>query len=353
MKFRKRILVAPLNWGLGHATRCIPLIRELIKHQFEVVIASDGTALSLLQKEFPVLESLELPSYDITYSKKGKHFKLKMLQNSPKMMKAIKAERNAIKDIVKHQRIDGIISDNRLGVYSKDVPSVFITHQLKVLSGSTTWLSTKMHQKIITRFNECWVPDHSGEQNLCGALGHTEVKGIPVKYIGPLSRFNKRERPLKYDLMVLLSGPEPQRTFLEELLLEELKAFDGNILFVRGVVEETIEQYERHGMNIYNFLMSQELENAINESKYVLSRSGYTTVMDLAKLEKKAFFIPTPGQFEQEYLAERLTSKGMVGSCLQKDFHLDVLKSIEDYKGLQSSEYTTNYKKLFSLFESE
>ena len=99
--------------------------------------------------------------------------------------------------------------------------------------------------------------------------------------------------------------------------------------------------------------MSQELENAINESKYVLSRSGYTTVMDLAKLEKKAFFIPTPGQFEQEYLAERLTSKGMVGSCLQKDFHLDVLKSIEDYKGLQSSEYTTNYKKLFSLFESE
>lgn len=118
-----------------------------------------------------------------------------MLQNSPKMVKAIKAERKVMKDIIKDHKIDGIISDNRLGVYSRHIPSVFITHQLKVLSGNTTWLSTKMHQKIIKRFNECWVPDHLGEHNLSGKLGHTEVQGIPLKYIGPLSRFEKLNVP--------------------------------------------------------------------------------------------------------------------------------------------------------------
>ena len=350
---KKRILVAPLNWGLGHATRCIPLIQALTNHNFEPVIASDGVALKLLKKEFPELNTIELPSYNITYAKNGQFFKLKMLQNSPKLVKAIKAEKKNTKSIINDYKIDGIISDNRLGVQSKHIPSVFITHQLKVLSGNTTWLSTKMHQKIIKRFDECWVPDNIGEDNFSGELGHTTTIGIPVKYIGPLSRFKKTNCDLKYDLMVLLSGPEPQRTYLQNLLLKELDTFEGHLLFVKGVVEGESKASVNGNMTSYNYMTSDALEKAINESNIVLSRSGYTTVMDLAKLEKKAFFIPTPGQFEQEYIANRLTKLGLVPSCKQNEFKVEMLNTIEDFGGLKSTDYMNNYKKLFSLFKSE
>ena len=347
---KKRILVAPLNWGLGHATRCIPLIHALLENGYEPLIASDGDALKLLQKEFPNLVTIELPSYNITYAKKGQFFKLKMLQNSPNLIKAIKAEKKATEVIVEDYDIDGIISDNRLGVHCKHIPSVFMTHQLKVLSGNTTWLSTKMHQNIIKRFNECWVPDNVGEDNLSGELGHTGVLGIPVKYIGPLSRFKKTESQIKYDLMVLLSGPEPQRTLLQNLLLKELSSFKGKLLFVKGIVDGEPISSEHENMTSCNFMTSNALEKAINESKIVLSRSGYTTVMDLAKLEKKAFFIPTPGQFEQEYLAERLTKLGFVPSCKQDAFKIEMLDSVDEFSGLKSNDYIINYKKLFSLF---
>ncbi len=350
---KKRILVAPLNWGLGHATRCIPIIYELIKHGFQPIIASDGVALTLLQKEFPSLSSIELPSYNITYAKKGKHFKLKMIKDSPKLLKAIKAEKKVTKFIVETHNIKGIISDNRLGVYSKKVPSVFITHQLNVLTGSTTWLSTKMHQKIIKKFNECWVPDTEGAINLSGKLGHTDNFEIPTKYIGPLSRFEKKHLNIVNDLMVLLSGPEPQRTLLEETLLLELKNYTGKIVFVKGVMdrEQTIQIIGN--MTIYNFMTSNLLEKTINQSGLILSRSGYTTIMDLAKLNKKAFFIPTPGQFEQEYLAKKLEDLKLVPSCKQDDFTLNKLKNITSFKGLSAFNRRVNFKKLFHLFESE
>ena len=306
-----------------------------------------------MQKEFPELEHIELPSYNITYAKKGQFFKLKMLQNSPKLIKAVNSEKRAINTIIKNYRIDGLISDNRLGVHSKQIPCVFMTHQLKVLSGNTTWLSTEMHQKIIRRFDECWVPDNIGVDNLSGELGHAGALKIPVKYIGPLSRFKKSESQLKYDLMVLLSGPEPQRTLLQNLLLKELDTFKGKVLFVKGVIDGESKTSVNDNMTIYNFMTSNALEKAINESNVVLSRSGYTTVMDLAKLEKKAFLIPTPGQFEQEYIANRLTKLGLVPSCKQNEFKIEMLNSIDEYSGLKSIDYTTNYKKLFNLFQGK
>jgi uncharacterized protein (TIGR00661 family) len=353
IEHKKQILIAPLNWGLGHATRCIPIINALKTHQFEPIIASDGNALSLLKKEFPDIECIELPSYEITYPKKGKHFRLKMLQSSPKMAKAIKAEKKAISAILKDYNIVGIISDNRLGVHSKDLPCVFITHQLQVLSGNTTWLSTKLHQKIIKRFNECWVPDNLGDINLSGKLGHTPIYDIPVKYIGPLSRFSKKDLSFKYDVMVLLSGPEPQRTLFEKKLLKEFKNYNGKVMFIKGVIES--EQYisEENNMIIYNYMTSSQLEDAINESALVVSRSGYTTLMDLAKLSKNAFFVPTPGQYEQEYLAERLTQLGFTDSCKQDEFTIEKLCNVSKFKGLNAMDYEVNFKKLFSLFESE
>ena len=199
---RNAVLVAPLNWGLGHATRCIPIIRALQENNFTPIIASDGAALQLLQKEFPKLHCLELPSYQIEYPEDGAKFKWKMVQQLPKILEALLAEKKQVKKWVKEYRLCGIIADNRLGVRSKKIPSVFITHQLSVLSGSTTWLSSALHQKFMQKFAEIWVPDLAGEWNLSGKMGHLKIPNNNLKYLGPLSRFTPKDYPKKYDLMV-------------------------------------------------------------------------------------------------------------------------------------------------------
>ncbi len=349
----KKVLVAPLNWGLGHATRCIPIINALINKGIKPVIASDGAALSLLKKEFPALQTKELPSYNIEYAKKGSNFKLKMLLNSPKIAHAISAEKKAIKKLIAEDEFCGIISDNRMGVRHKSIPSVFITHQLTVLSGKTTSISTKLHNKYIKKFDVCWVPDMADDPNLSGELGHPKKSSIPVTYLGPLSRFEYQVVPKQYDIMVLLSGPEPQRTLLEQKLFQEFEQSDKKIVFVRGLIEETQQTYVKNNITIHNYLTGKDLQNTINSSNLIISRSGYTTVMDLAKLKKKAFFIPTPGQFEQEYLAERLTINRLVPSCNQNEFTLKKLQDLNMYRGLSSFSTDIDYGKLFHFFQGE
>lgn len=346
----KKIIVAPLNWGLGHATRCIPIIQALLDSGFEPIIASDGAALELLKKEFPKVISFELPSYNVAYAQQGKNFKWKMLVQLPKIVNAIKKERAKINKILTAYQFDGIISDNRLGVYSKNVPSVFITHQLNVLTGRTTWITTKLHEKYIQKFTECWVPDVEFGQNLSGKLGHSTALKKNIKYIGPISRLAKKTMPVKYDLMVLLSGPEPQRTLLEEKIISELEFYTKKVVFIRGVIEknQTIEQ--KGLVTFYNYMNSQELENTFNESNHILCRSGYTTVMDLAKLNKKAFFIPTPGQFEQEYLAKKFDKEGIIPACRQEKFKIRKLDKIDFYKGFTNYSKKITWAELFDLF---
>ncbi|WP_391593524.1 glycosyltransferase [Winogradskyella sp.] len=335
---------------MGHAARCIPIINALIRYNFDPIIASDGGALELLKKEFPQLPAVTLPSYNISYPKNAKAFRLKLVKDAPHLLKTIQREKKVINSLIKTEHISGLISDNRFGVRHTEIPSVFITHQLRVLSGSTTWVSTKLHQTIISKFDQCWVPDHIGSKNLSGVLGHAKGIDTTTKYLGPLSRFTKLILPFKQKLLVLLSGPEPQRALLAEQLLTELKTYSENVLFIKGKIEaqQTIEHI--NNITIYNFMTSTELEKAINESEIILSRSGYTTIMDLAMLEKKAFFIPTPGQFEQEYLAEKLKKEQIAPYCKQDDFKSEMLLDIAAYKGFNSLGSQLNYTELFSLF---
>ncbi|MBJ7880098.1 glycosyltransferase [Gelidibacter salicanalis] len=350
---KKKILIAPLNWGLGHAARCIPIINALLQHNFIPIIASDGAALSLLKKEFPELETVELPSYNISYSKNGYYLKLKLLMDTPKILRAIKQERRAINTIVKNHAIVGIISDNRFGIYHQDIPSVFITHQLKVLSGNTTWLSTALHQKIIRRFDACWVPDYSDTPNLSGTMGHRNKAHPNVTYMGPLSRFQKLTCPFEFEIMVLLSGPEPQRDILERKLLDLFKDYDAKVLFVRGVMENEQTYYTSKNLTIYNYMTTEMLEKSLNASKLIVARSGYTTIMDLAKLGKRAFFIPTPGQPEQRYLAKIMMKNNWAPSCEQKNFSLERLNTVGGYNGFETKDQETNFKELFCLFEGK
>lgn len=346
----KTILVAPLNWGLGHATRCIPIIKALQDNNFIPIIASDGIALDLLKKEFPYLKFLELPSYQIEYAKNGKYFKWKLLKNCPKMIEAILEEKKMVKKWIKKYDIDGIISDNRLGVFSKKVPSVFITHQLNVMTGNTTWLSSILHQNIIRKYTECWIPDTASTPNLAGELSHLKNHDLNIRYIGPLSRIQQKKVEKKYDLMIILSGPEPQRGMLEEKLKKEILNYNGKVLFIKGVIEKEQKKEQLENVTFYNFMHSRQLEQSLNESEIILCRSGYTSIMDLAKLNKKAFFIPTPGQYEQLYLAKKLKKENLVPFATQDDFCIENLSEIDNYKGLSEIKSNTNWSEIFNVF---
>ncbi|MES2241011.1 MAG: glycosyltransferase [Bacteroidota bacterium] len=346
----KTILVAPLNWGLGHATRCIPIIKALQDNNYIPIIASDGIALDLLKKEFPYLQFLKLPSYEIEYAKNGKNFKWKLLKNCPKMIEAILEEKKLVKKWIRKYEIDGIISDNRLGIFSKKVPSVFITHQLNVMTGNTTWISSLLHQNIIRKYTECWIPDTASTPNLAGELSHLKNPDLNIKYIGPLSRMQYKKVENKYDLMIILSGPEPQRGMLEEKLKKEIANYDGKVLFIKGIIEKEQKKEQIGLVTFYNFIHGRQLELALNESEKVVCRSGYTSIMDLSKLNKKAFFIPTPGQYEQEYLAEKFKKEGLVPFAKQEHFSIENLNEISNYKGLSDLKSNLNWSEIFNVF---
>jgi len=273
-----------------------------------------------------------------------------MVAQIPKIISAVQKEQKETTKILNTYHFDGIISDNRLGVYSNELPSVFITHQLNVLTGSTSWLTTKLHTRYIQPFNECWVPDVETSPNLSGKLGHTSEKINNIKYIGPLSRLSKKTTQTVYDLMVLLSGPEPQRSILEEKIILELKNYPDKVVFIKGVVEKEQIKEQIGNITFYNFMNSRELEATFNDSNFVLCRSGYTTIMDLAKLNKKAFFIPTPGQYEQEYLAKKFKKEGIIPSCKQENFKIEKLNKIDLYKGFTNYSEKITWKELFGLF---
>ena len=349
----RTILVAPLNWGLGHATRCIPIIKALQQNDYTPIIASDGIAIDLLKKEFPNLQILELPSYQIEYAKNGKNLKWKLLSKAFRTIRAIRNEKLIVDSWIKKYGIEGIISDNRIGVFSNKVPSVYITHQLNVLSRNTTWLTSKLHQNVIKKFKECWVPDMERIPYLTGELGHLKNSSINIKYIGPLSRLQKKETAKKFDLMIILSGPEPQREILEEKLKKEVLNFSGRALFIKGIVEKNQTKEQIDNVTFFNFMSSIELEQAFNESEMLLCRSGYTTIMDLVKLQKKAFFIPTPGQYEQEYLAQKFKAEGLVPYANQEDFKIENIQEIDNYKGFPQIDSEINWKSLFEVFENE
>jgi len=326
---KPRILVAPLDWGLGHATRCIPLVRELLAQGADPWLAGEGAQEELLKTEFPGLPFLSLPGYRVRYAKTKRGLLWKMLRQGPKMRKAIQYEHEWLKKTIAEYTFDAVISDNRYGLYHSTIPSIFITHQLVIQTPLGKWTEKELQKRnyrYINKFTECWVPDMEGENNLAAALSHPAKKpAIPVRYIGPLSRFEKKEITAdKNNLLIILSGPEPQRSILEENILTAISNYDGRATIVRGLPGNASLVPSTNMIRIYNHLPSVALNEAMLEAGYIISRSGYSTVMDIAALQKKSILIPTPGQTEQEYLGQYLMKKGMAVCISQEDFSLPV-----------------------------
>lgn len=320
-----RVLISPLDWGLGHATRIITIVKTLQKYDVEVLIAAEGAAAALLQSEFPSIEILPLAGYRVRYSRNKKNFNFKLLQQIPAIYRHIKQENRWLKKAASEYKIDAIISDNRFGFYHRSLPSVYITHQLFIETGKK-WMNTlaqKIHYKYIHKFSECWVPDFNDGITLAGKLSHPEkLPGIPVRYIGPLSRFEGEGKNSTDGLLIILSGPEPQRTMWEEKLLQEAKSIDHKIILVRGLPGSNDGVASTQNMTVYNHLPAQKLEQLIKNSRTVLSRCGYSTVMDLVALSKDAVLVPTPGQAEQEYLAIYLRDSRLFHTCAQQELQL-------------------------------
>ena len=345
-----KIFFPVLNWGLGHATRSIPVIEALENHGYEPIIASDGTALALMKKEFSHLTALELPGYPNAVQPLPRAGLIAI----PGLLSAALREHKAVKELVKAFNIHGIISDNRPGVYCKGLPSAFITHRLNVPPGATGWMAASLYHSLIKKHTECWVPDVEAAPNLSGKLGHCENISFPVRYIGPLSRFHKKPVRKRYDLLVILSGNEPQRTLLENKLRSALTGYPGQAVFVCGKIEEKEKMTQEGNIIFYNFMNTAALEKIFNESETVLCRSVYTNIMDLAILGKKAFFIPMPGNYEQEYLAKKLKKAGVAPFSPQDSFGWEDLEKVNLYKGLKHlNSDEVKWKDLFRLFEGK
>jgi uncharacterized protein (TIGR00661 family) len=352
---KQRILVAPLEWGLGHATRCIPVITELISLDCEVFIAAEGAVKVLLEKEFPLLTFLPLKGYRMQYSRKGYWLPWKIFLQFPKIIVSVFTEHRWLRKTIKEFEITAVISDNRFGLYDLSLPCIYMTHQLTIKTGNrfTKWFAQKIHYHFINKYQECWVPDMVGEINLAGSLSHPKcLPKVPVRYIGPLSRFEKVTVEKKYDLTIIISGPEPQRTVFEELLLNQLGNYEGKALFVRGLPNNlTPIAFGNTRIEIQNHLSAAKLNKAIQQSSMIISRSGYTTVMDLVKLQKEAILIPTPGQTEQAYLAEFLMQEKIFYCIEQSDFLLNgALKEAENFSYTTLSFDPDEYKKTIKRF---
>ncbi len=315
MKTPRRILISPLDWGLGHASRIIPLINRYLEQGDNVIIAGSGLSLNLLKKQFPTLESIEIPSFKMKYSA-GKSQVWAVAKAFPKLIYYSIREHSALKRIVKEKNIDFIISDNRFGLYHKTVPSAYITHQLLIkLPKGWAWLEpfvAFVHRCIINRFTECWVPDFEDmSESLAGELSHPTKKPRNVRYIGTLSRFQLGASNLRSLALAILSGAEPQRSIFEKELLVSLQSKPHeNIILVQGKIEAEQKVSKVGKVTVYNFMSSEELQEYILKADEIICRSGYSSIMDLHALGKllNATLIPTPGQTEQEYLAKYISN---------------------------------------------
>lgn len=330
-------MIAPLDWGLGHATRCVPIIRELLRRHCDVLLAGSGDSLLLLQQEFPQLKFFTLPGYRPVYSS-GTSLVWKMAIQLPKFFRVIKKEHDEIETIIDNHQIDFIISDNRYGCWSRKIPSAIITHQLNILLpkgfGWLSMLVRSLNQKLIGNFSCCWIPDYKDPAlSLSGELSkHDKVYFHHIEYIGPLSRFTAGNsgEPV-YDIACILSGPEPQRSIFEKKLSDQLKGSNLRHFVVRG----NVSQKNLLQLNEADFLTSDALETIMAQSSSVIARSGYSTIMDLAVMGKKGILVPTPGQTEQEYLARRWADKGVFFTMPQHEFDLETaLQQSKQYTGL-------------------
>ncbi len=389
----KKVLVCPLDWGLGHATRCIPIIRELKKNGAEVIIAGDGQSLELLKQEFPDLVTITLRGYNIKFSRISLPVILKLI---PRVLFKIISEHRRVKEIIRNHQVDVLISDNRYGLWNREAYTVFITHQPNIITPQRVQFAAPLLRTItrwfINKYNECWIPDSAGEENLSGKLSHGYPLPANTRFIGLLSRFEEykestvstentgifyknnlvstdksvSELTSTYSIIAILSGPEPQRTIFEKRVIDQLSQIPDRSLVIRGIAKssnidapkedtdvfrmrlntsDSITSGSVPNISIVNHLKANEMFSVLKNAAVVICRGGYSTLMDLCFTGNKVICIPTPGQTEQEYLAEKGAQEMKCVKAEQESFSInDCLTKIHSIKGYQIKQADIHYK---------
>ena len=335
-----KVLFAVCSWGLGHATRDLPFIRRILQSGYQITLVGSGRSLQLLKDELGnQCKYLDIPDYSSAYSKKN--FSVtKLVGYFPLYVNEITQEHLKIKELVEQEGYDRIISDNRFGVYARDVPSYFLSHQLRFISPGRV----KLFERITEGFNYLFkdnfvkflIPDSRGN-SLSGELSHhlRYFKSEKIKYLGIPLIVTKRDLPLDIDYFISISGPEPQRTTLEKKIMSQLDHLNGRTVIALGKPEDPRIRTSG-GIRIFGYLSRQKQEEMMNRSKLIIARSGYTTLMEVVLLGKKALFIPTPGQTEQEYLAEYHQERGNFFSVSQDELDLPVhIQEARKYEGIR------------------
>jgi len=328
-----KILYGVCSWGLGHATRSLPVIRKLIKEGYDITIISNGRALELLKKESGKnLEYIDIPDYPMLLSENARQFMAKSMIYWPKFISGLKSGFDKVTKLLGKRKYDRIISDARYDVYNRNIPSFFISHQMRIMNP----LRIKMFERgselfnlfFFKRFAGVIVPDYADEDNLSGDLSHNlyRIDESKLYYVGVLSDFKKKNLRKDIDCLVSITGPEPQRSLLEKKLLSQIRGLDGRIVVTLGKTEKK-DVVKKGDVEVYSFMTKDEREDVLNRAKLVVSRSGYSTILDLAVIGVKALMIPTPGQIEQEYLGSYHNQRGTFYSVDQEK--VDVVRDVE------------------------
>ena len=329
-KSKRKILVAPLDWGLGHATRCSVLIDDLLQKGHEVILASNGRSAAWLKDRYQTLTLLtNIPDYAVTYPTNGNmvaHF----AKHAFRLLAVVQAEHRWLKRIVIDHAIDEVYSDNRYGLHHHVIPCTLITHQLYIRGPRWSRLITGfMLKRILKRFTSILVPDFEDDRSLSGALSHGGNHDKHVRYIGPLSRFSNQtynRTQSSFQVVALVSGPEPARSMFEEQLKGILSTLDRPALLITGKPELQQTEHMKQ-LSIKSHLNDEELASAMQSAQLIICRSGYSTIMDLYALKCRALLVPTPGQTEQEYLAAFHAEKKNHEMVLQPMLTAELLQS--------------------------
>ncbi len=292
------------------------IIRQLLALDVKISIAGDGDSLLLLKEAFPQADFYALKGIQVSYPEKGP-MALWMALKAPLYLKNIRDEHHSLEKLVDTIHPDAVISDNRFGAWSSKVPCVFISHQLRIKApAGYSWLEPMIYQlnKLhIRNFGTLWTPDHPSDENIAGDLAHhpKAVRELHPHFIGPLSRFanvQSADIPNRYELLILISGLEPQRTIFENLCIAQAEKLNLTTLVIRGKPAEQ-GSWQQNGIHFVQHLPTPELKAHLEQAKYIVCRSGHSSLMDLAYLKRNALCVATPGQTEQEYLSKYLGAK--------------------------------------------
>ncbi|MBN2065603.1 MAG: glycosyltransferase [Candidatus Thermoplasmatota archaeon] len=322
-----KIIYAICSWGLGHATRSLPVMRKILDEGHELTIISYGRSLNLLKKELgDAADYHDVPDYPMLLSENARQFMAKSVVYWPMFIARMEAGLQRLQNILKKRPYDRIISDGRYDMYSRSIPSFFISHQMRIMNPLRMRMfetgSETFNLFFFKRFCGTIVPDYK-EDSLSGDLSHQlrKIDENKLHYVGVLSDFKKKAMKKDIDYLVSISGPEPQRTMFENTLYEQIDDLDGNVVITLGKSEKQ-EAFNQKNAQTYSFVPKDKRESLLNRARLVISRSGYSTMMDLAVIGAKALMVPTPGQIEQEYLGQYHNKKGTFYTVNQNHLHL-------------------------------